>query len=95
MRKLRGKPIKFKMNPKTKKTKKPKKWTPVEVLIHKLNTILNGGSFERIGTARIDFSFSSEALQIISENDRQIKEIRKVLKEYEVKDKLFLKKENK
>jgi len=95
MRKLRGKPIKFKMNPKSKKTKKPKKWTPVEVLIHKLNTILNGGSFERIGTARIDFSFSSEALQIISENDRQIKEIRKVLKEYEVKDKLFLKKENK
>ena len=83
------------MNPKSKKTKKPKKWTPVEVLIHKLNTILNGGSFERIGTARIDFSFSSEALQIIFENDRQIKEIRKVLKEYEVKDKLFLKKENK
>ena len=83
------------MNPKSKKTKKPKKWTPVEVLIHKLNTILSGGSFERIGTARIDFSFSSEALQIISENDRQIKEIRKVLKEYEVKDKLFLKKENK
>ena len=93
MRKLRGKPIKFKMNPKSKKTKKPKKWTPVEVLIHKLNTILNGGSFENIGMAEL--AFSSEALQIISENDRQIKEIRKVLKEYEVKDKLFLKKENK
>ena len=65
-----------------KKTKiKPKKWTPIEVLIHKLNTILNGGSFEGIGVARL--GFNSEALQIISENDRQIKEIRKVLKEYE------------
>ena len=50
---------------------------------NKQMTKLNGGSFERIGTARIDFSFSSEALQIIFENDGQIKEIRKVLKEYE------------
>ena len=71
------------MNPKTKKTKKAikKKWTPVEVLIHKLNTILNGGSFEGIGIAKL--VFAGEALQIIAENDRQIKEIRKVLKEYE------------